>query len=293
MRTTKPEFWADEDLADLPRDARLLYMGLWNLADEWARLRGRADYIKGQLFPYDEDLDPAAIDGLLKLLAEAGKVVRYTVAGRAYMFLPNLSKHQRLEPDKVPSRLPEPPVQAEPTPGPEPDADSSEPRADESEPHAKDHALKHVAGSREHVAGSREQVASRAPTRAKPTPADADEQFNRFWAAYPRREAKRAARKAWDKAISRAEPDSIVAGAERYRDQPGRDPKFTAHPATWLNADRWADEPPPPSGNGRASPDFVDRDGFKLRPENAARIDARARMKALDAQLAIEGGPGP
>lgn len=157
MRTTKPEYWADEDLADLPRDARLLYMGLWNLSDEWSRLRGRADYIKGQLFPYDDDLPPGEIDHLLDLLAKAGKVVRYAVASRSYLFLPNLSKHQRLEPDKVPSRLPAPPDSSllEPEPSPsEPRPDEAARDADVSKSDAKDHALKHVAGSRGHVAAA-------------------------------------------------------------------------------------------------------------------------------------------
>ena len=244
MRTTKPEYWADEDLADLSRDARLLYIGLWNLADEHARLRGRADYIKGQLLPYDEDLPPVAVDKLLDELANAGKVIRYTVENRSYLFLPNLSKHQRLEPEKVPSRLPPPP-----------DATLSESRADEpapnqngSEPHAKDHALKQVAGSRLQVAGSRGQGSAAPP--------GADAAFDRFWAAYPRHEAKDKARKAWEKLIKdkRTDPDVIIAGAARYRDDPGRDPQFTAHPASWLNAGRWTDDPLPLAGQARASP---------------------------------------
>jgi hypothetical protein len=120
----------------------------------------------------------------------------------------------------------------------------------------------------------------------------ADVEFDRFWAAYPRRVAKREARKAWDRAIQRADPDRIRIGAERYRDDPGRDPAFTAHPATWLNGDRWNDEPTP---RARASPNgFVERDGLRLRPETAARLDDRARFEAMDAanaQTAIGAGP--
>ena len=80
--------------------------------------------------------------------------------------------------------------------------------------------------------------------RAKRATTD-DPLFDEFWAAYPRREAKGAARKAWDKAIKRADPAEIIAGARLYRDRPDRDPRYTAHAATWLNADRWTDEPPP------------------------------------------------
>jgi hypothetical protein len=71
--------------------------------------------------------------------------------------------------------------------------------------------------------------------------------FDAFWEIYPRREAKASARKAWQKALGRADPGQILAGAERYRDDPNREPKFTAHPASWLNGDRWLDDPLPTS----------------------------------------------
>lgn len=168
MRSVKPEYWADEDLAGaVSRDARLLYIGLWNLADEHGRLRGDPRYIKGQIMPYDDDLDANAVDVLLTELEGAGKVVRYREGAGAYMFLPNLAKHQRLEADKVPSRLPAPPCADESTPL---RADESARDSDLSVPRAKDHALSmlHVAGGIEHVAGSIAQTAprGRAPSAA-------------------------------------------------------------------------------------------------------------------------------
>lgn len=69
--------------------------------------------------------------------------------------------------------------------------------------------------------------------------------FDRFWSAYPRKVAKAAAKKAWEKAIRVAKAEEIIAGAERYANDPNRHPAYTAHPATWLNAHRWADEPLP------------------------------------------------
>jgi hypothetical protein len=70
--------------------------------------------------------------------------------------------------------------------------------------------------------------------------------FDAFWIAYPRRVAKRAAQLAWKKAITRAEPEQIIAGAARFLVDPNRDPTFTPHPASWLNDDRWLDEALPP-----------------------------------------------
>ena len=31
IRTIKPQFWINEELGTIPRDARLLYIGLWNM----------------------------------------------------------------------------------------------------------------------------------------------------------------------------------------------------------------------------------------------------------------------
>ena len=34
IRTTKPQSWLNEELGTIPRDARLLFIGLWNLSDD-------------------------------------------------------------------------------------------------------------------------------------------------------------------------------------------------------------------------------------------------------------------
>lgn len=189
IRSVKPEFWVDRSFVrKVPnRDARMLYMALWNLADEHARLMGDPAYIKGQAFPYaeDDDLTPKVIDELLDMLADAERVVRYEVDGDPYLFLPRLAKHQRLESAKVPSRLPPPPDPDEPAPRPDksapgpdgaaPDAvlpssqantqviqssevgaDKSARDSDESARGADTSALLYVAGCMEQVAGSRD-----------------------------------------------------------------------------------------------------------------------------------------
>jgi hypothetical protein len=179
IRSVKPEFWADEKLANaVSRDGRLLYIGLWNLADEHARLRGAARYIKGQLFPYDDDMTVTVVDALLDDLAAARKVMRYHCDGDAYLFLPNLAKHQRLEAAKVASKLPTPPEKFPDSPLKNgssthlPDGSdhnaignvissqnqhvnvAETTRADKSAPGADNLSLLYVAGSMEHGAGS-------------------------------------------------------------------------------------------------------------------------------------------
>lgn len=149
IRSIKPEYWSDRSLArQLSRDARLLYVALWNFADEHGRLPGDSRWVKGNCLPYDDDLDPPAVEQLLGQLAAAGKVIAYEADCDPYLYLPNLAKHQRLEAAKVPSRLPDPPPGDRPPPRPDPDdaargegkaqpeADQSGHRADTSAPGA-------------------------------------------------------------------------------------------------------------------------------------------------------------
>ncbi len=70
-----------------------------------------------------------------------------------------------------------------------------------------------------------------------------DEGFLLFWKSYPRKVGKGGARKAYRHALKRATPEEILAGAGKFATLcVGKDPEFIPHAATWLNADRWADE---------------------------------------------------
>lgn len=151
IRSIKPEFWNDRKLARLSRDARLLYVALWNYSDEHGRLHGDSRYVKGHCLPYDDDLSLSDVDGLLSELEQAGRVQRYEHDGDPYLFLPTLSKHQRLESAKQPSRLPKPTTLSV-------DAEKSAESADksaESPDEPGEIVAQQVAGSRVQVAGSR------------------------------------------------------------------------------------------------------------------------------------------
>lgn len=74
-----------------------------------------------------------------------------------------------------------------------------------------------------------------------------DQAFDAFWAAYPRRQDRGHAEKAWATALKTAPPNAIMAGLEKYSFSP--DPKFIPLAATWLNGRRWTDEPAPQPKN--------------------------------------------
>jgi hypothetical protein len=70
--------------------------------------------------------------------------------------------------------------------------------------------------------------------------------FEDWWRQYPRKRAKEAARRAYERVLRRglATREELLAGAMRYAaEQTGRDPNFTKFPANWLNGGCWQDEP--------------------------------------------------
>lgn len=92
---------------------------------------------------------------------------------------------------------------------------------------------------------------SHTAERSSAARADAREpdRFDEFWKQYPRKVAKGAARKAWEKALKNgADPEQLIFGARRYATDPRRstaDVRYTAHASTWLTAERWTDEDDP------------------------------------------------
>jgi hypothetical protein len=103
QRMLKPEFFTDEDLARCSLRARLLFAGLWTLADKRGRLRDQPPVIFGALFPFDADAD---VDGCLSELAYAGFICRYEVAGKRYLQVVNFERHQNPHPKEVESIIP-------------------------------------------------------------------------------------------------------------------------------------------------------------------------------------------
>jgi hypothetical protein len=79
--------------------------------------------------------------------------------------------------------------------------------------------------------------------------------FTDFWEIYPRRVGKPRALKAWRAAMKRRhDPELIIKAATAYRDDPQRKPQFTAHPSTWLNDERYNDDPSGTAGGDPGIP---------------------------------------
>lgn len=211
-RNLKPGFFKNEGLADLPPLARILFAGLWGMADREGRLEDRPKRIKAEVLPYD-NCDP---EKLLDALAEHEEhfIVRYEVDGKRYIAIPAFAEHQSPHCREPESTIPAP--------------DQHQTSTVQA---PVEHPLARGVSKGDSAVSSQQSVAAAT--------------FVDFWRIYPKKQDKGHAEKAWKTAIKEAPPDEIIAGLEAQLPQlKANDPKYIPYPATWLNGKRWADEVP-------------------------------------------------
>ena len=92
-RNIKPGFFDNEILGELPALTRLLFIGLWCLADREGRLQDRPKRIKKELLGYD-DVTADDVDTMLQQLNDNGFIQRYEIAEEKYIQVINFLKHQ-------------------------------------------------------------------------------------------------------------------------------------------------------------------------------------------------------
>jgi len=106
----KAEFYTDPDLLQLPRDVRTFYRDLWHVTEDSGCLEDSPFGLKITLYPspLDSDATVESIAGWRDALLDAGKLTRYEVDGKPYLFVTNFLTHQTLTNSGV-SDVPIPP----------------------------------------------------------------------------------------------------------------------------------------------------------------------------------------
>ena len=103
-RNIKPGFFRNADLVELPVETRLLFIGLWGLADREGRIDDRPKQIKMEVYPADS----FDVDSMLNQLQDAGFIERYEANGNKYIQVANFAKHQNPHRDEKASTIPAP-----------------------------------------------------------------------------------------------------------------------------------------------------------------------------------------
>jgi hypothetical protein len=226
-RNIKPALFKNEVLGVADPLLTLLFEGLWLLADREGRLEDRPLRVKGELFPYRDGLD---IDSMLNWLAENGFIVRYQVGAKRYIEIDNFVKHQNPHKNEPESEIP---CASDGCIAPEKIGTSTE-----------------LIGSAPADSLSLDSPSSDSliPQSPDSPPKAATDLFASFWKLYPNKVGKKDAAKAFTKlkvtqplfdVIAQALANQAMSLA--WRKDGGA---FIPHPATWLNGERWKDEPP-------------------------------------------------
>jgi hypothetical protein len=102
-RNIKPGFFTNDELAECSPYARLLFAGLWTIADKEGRLDDRPKKIKALVLPFDT----VDCDDLLAQLHAKNFITRYVVEGNGYIQINNWKKHQNPHCKEAASDIPE------------------------------------------------------------------------------------------------------------------------------------------------------------------------------------------
>lgn len=98
--------------------------------------------------------------------------------------------------------------------------------------------------------------------------------FGLFWDVYPRRVAKGKAFTAFKKAARTTEAEIIIEAAAAFGASPKAKGDFCPYPATWLNGERWLDDPSEWNEGGKPAP-------FKAK----AKTGEELRFEAAETRL--------
>lgn len=214
IRMIKPEFWDDEKLSSVSRDARLTFIGMWNNADDYAVVKGHHLWLKNNIFPYDE-IKQSDFQKWLYELENIRVIIPFESDGEKYYYIKNFLKHQTINrPSQV--KNPTPPDNI-------------------NEGSLNTHGVLTSQIKLKEIKLKEKEINTNTQTA-----------FARFYKAYPKRKSRGQAEKAFlkinpDEQLLTQMLESVERAktSEEWIKEKG---KYIPHPATWLNAKGWLDE---------------------------------------------------
>lgn len=92
-----PSIWQSEDFGRLSNLSKIVFIGLFSLADDEGRGRANPMYLKSTLFPYNEDMRSADIEKALSEISSNMSVIFYSCDGSNYYNLLSWYTFQRID----------------------------------------------------------------------------------------------------------------------------------------------------------------------------------------------------
>jgi hypothetical protein len=215
IRSIKPEFWTSEQVMECSPNARLLFIGMWNFADDCGRLPCSPKTLKAQIFPSD-DISVESVRGMINELSSNSLLLIYSVEDKDYLQITGWS-HQRIDKPQ-PAKYPAPFFDGSPT----------VPRTLSPDRIGEDRK------------GKEKDIRSASPPSAD---------FENFRKSYPKRTGnygwKAAEKKYLALVKTGVDPKAILAALERFKEDLRKmnriGTEFVPMPASWLNQEDFSE----------------------------------------------------
>jgi len=91
-----PAFWSDAKITKLPIEARLMFIGLWNFADDYGNFPENTRWILGNIFPNDPTISERKIGFWLKTLKKVGMLQPYESENLNFLHIKRWEKWQKI-----------------------------------------------------------------------------------------------------------------------------------------------------------------------------------------------------
>lgn len=229
-------------LAKLSSDAERLFWRLTTFADDFGRFPAEPSIVRGACFPLQAIYSTGRTKKLINELHANNLIQLYQVGDHAYGVFLTWERHQQRR-AKV-SKYPQPPADA--------------------------NICEHMRADVPVFEESRNRIRGIVFEESDATRLD---DFETFWTTYPKKTGKGAARKAWVRQTANGLPplDALLRSLDAHKQSvpwEKDDGQYIPNPATWLNQERWNDEPTP---KWRPSDDGADRERVRNSIETTGR----------------------
>ena len=239
-RMIKPEFFTDEKVISLPIPARLLFIGMWNHADDEGIFKDSPIQLKVQVFPADESIDLNVIKNYIDLMITQKLLIPgLNVDDGKLLKITKWHDHQTIN-RPTPSKYIFTPINEDSVNTQLPISDNSVSThtqlTDDSLP-SKD-KIKEVK-IKEDKTKVKENSAMSKTDKIK-----AEFTFDRFISLYPRKIRQQMASNSFKK-IAAKHLEAVFKGLDawnKYWKDNDVDVEFIPYPSTWLNQKQWEDK---------------------------------------------------
>jgi hypothetical protein len=227
IRSIKPEVLQHRKVGRLSDRSLRLWLGMLTQADDEGRLIADLEQFRVLFFGYQLRTTTTHIEAALHEILTSGLIQLYRINGTTYVAFHSWRDHQRLD-KPTPSNLP----------AYDPSCDVQVIVSDQSGNDTGMFALDRIGGIGEDRRGSTPLPPTGGLVR--------QEDFDRFWTAYPNKVGKGYAHTCFLRAMKQTTIEEILGAIENQRGCDRWQRGYIPNPSTWLNQQRWKDQPPKP-----------------------------------------------